>query len=630
VKTCKSLLSRWNRRLDWAHAAIGDFRDGLSPEVRHLLPGRGESTCNVAVYGRSQVGKTTLILRLMGVNSGEVDRVLRAGRPEGKSSTSTAIFYRRSADDRWHASTGAETRSGLDADQLVHWLQTVRERAEGGEVFSDPVKLFIPSCYFGCDSPPIEILDLPGVDSSTLEEKRHVSAVAEKYLPIMEVVLLVSKANSLDKLFPQDGCGIPFLENWRAIPDRFRFVTTYSLSLQTMRDRFTKEIPLDAGALRSEIAQQSSAFLKDPKISGILADLLFPVDVGTSWHDLRENHPGLHERALPVMEEILAELRATVLDASDEWSRLAAPFSWFRQIMSHRQTVAEEREETIEELDKAIDGLTKISDAVGSSLSETAERAAVNKRYRGDVSRKTSSTSGISVAGGFASCKYVSTLQSAFSKAEREIVSITTRIIETHNEWCRSASWRRSGVIEKHEEDVSSTLSSDGRGKKCRYIRSRLASYALDSYWITSNLESDRGDCDAAISELAGEALEVVSEWMQGGCRGIKRELEQEATSLSAGSKVLQDRLDDLASKIGEKNRVKTMREEEYASRLNEIQRSEDSARKFHSFLTERWRSEMARRWNSLAKEKSPALRLFNACVVFQLHRDMRKLQEKI
>ena len=55
----------------------------------------------VMVFGKSHSGKTTLILSLMGVEEdklSELNYILRAETPKGKSSTSTAIIYQKSDD----------------------------------------------------------------------------------------------------------------------------------------------------------------------------------------------------------------------------------------------------------------------------------------------------------------------------------------------------------------------------------------------------------------------------------------------------------------------------------------------------------------------------------------------------
>ena len=76
----------------------------------------------VVLYGPTQVGKTTLILRLLGLSdetTKEAQRVLRGGRGHGKSATASVTRYRLTHHDAWSWSCGsdvieraAQTRSG--------------------------------------------------------------------------------------------------------------------------------------------------------------------------------------------------------------------------------------------------------------------------------------------------------------------------------------------------------------------------------------------------------------------------------------------------------------------------------------------------------------------------------------
>lgn len=60
------LLSElWAGRWSWAAAAVDDVRRQLDPELRHLVGGGAD--VSVVLYGPTQVGKTTLLLRLLGV-----------------------------------------------------------------------------------------------------------------------------------------------------------------------------------------------------------------------------------------------------------------------------------------------------------------------------------------------------------------------------------------------------------------------------------------------------------------------------------------------------------------------------------------------------------------------------------
>ena len=76
------------------------------------------------LYGKSQVGKTTLILALMGIKSDsfkKVEDILRAGREKGKSSTSIAIKYGYSNDSFWYIN-----KDRTDEVDIANYLKNKR------------------------------------------------------------------------------------------------------------------------------------------------------------------------------------------------------------------------------------------------------------------------------------------------------------------------------------------------------------------------------------------------------------------------------------------------------------------------------------------------------------------------
>lgn len=130
-----------------------EFLDSLDEETSAGLVQSGTGEAYVAVYGKTQVGKTSLILELMGVApeaQARVCKVLRGGRPEGQSATTMATVYRRSADKRWHL-RGAEIgdTSYRDDVSMGKALGEIRSRMSRRELEAgDGCTIFIPSDCF--------------------------------------------------------------------------------------------------------------------------------------------------------------------------------------------------------------------------------------------------------------------------------------------------------------------------------------------------------------------------------------------------------------------------------------------------------------------------------------------------
>ena len=85
-------------KVDWQRKTFEMIKkDLISARDNHFVKyDCAEENHLVMIYGKSQVGKTTLILNMIGIKTEcffEVYETLRAGVPRGNSSTSTAIIY---------------------------------------------------------------------------------------------------------------------------------------------------------------------------------------------------------------------------------------------------------------------------------------------------------------------------------------------------------------------------------------------------------------------------------------------------------------------------------------------------------------------------------------------------------
>lgn len=189
---------------------LGDFSPAyrrLHTFVKSRLPSDiaeeldvGEKGSLVCVAGYSQQGKTLFLLALIGLRDEcveEVETVLRAGRNEGDSSTSTAIYYGRSHDERYHVHhEGKGIYSGFEPQAT---LRRIRDDVERREQSITALQVLIPRGHFRDDS-GLTVLDLPGVNSSTRNEGPHVDMLFKAYVPLASLVLWVSRANAVQSL----------------------------------------------------------------------------------------------------------------------------------------------------------------------------------------------------------------------------------------------------------------------------------------------------------------------------------------------------------------------------------------------------------------------------------------------
>ncbi len=187
--------ARWDETfasdgLAWAERGLRDFTASLRrPEFRDLYSKRSEGELVIAVFGKSQVGKTELILRLLGVRPDAEDLrlALRGGRAKGLSASVTAAIYRRCEGESYRLKTPQGDHSNLDLATLREHLRQLRNDVEAQTYARlEPIEFDLPSTVFDphvVRVRPVTILDLPGVDSSEPREHAHVQRLLRRYLP---------------------------------------------------------------------------------------------------------------------------------------------------------------------------------------------------------------------------------------------------------------------------------------------------------------------------------------------------------------------------------------------------------------------------------------------------------------
>ena len=149
----------------WAVEANETWLASLSTHARSAAQRNPEA--RVVLFGPTQVGKTTLLLTLLGVRDDaatEVETVLRGGRIHGQSSTALPMRYLRSHDNQWRIDT--PDSAGLSGDAVRAALGDIRAKVEDGRhQGTDPVALFLPADVFVAGEPAVRVsvLDLPGI-----------------------------------------------------------------------------------------------------------------------------------------------------------------------------------------------------------------------------------------------------------------------------------------------------------------------------------------------------------------------------------------------------------------------------------------------------------------------------------
>jgi hypothetical protein len=326
---------RWaelsGQRLAWAHRAHRKLVESLSEPTRaHFVRGDSNGDAYVVVFGRTQVGKTTLLLELMGLGGEHLKRVgmvLRGGRDFGHSATSTTMEYRRNHVNNWRIGIDGEEQELHGDDGMSAALADLRTRMSRRRLdVKNPVVVWIPSSCFATvgSGPQVRILDLPGDSPADQAEQDHVRDMARTYVPNADLVLLVGRGDDLSFL-QADALSLPGISDWQFMPRRFRIVTTYSFTPQSVRDQARQQMEkgaADAGFFRRRLIDQLRTFGLKLDVQAASEDIYFPLEFGDSWARAGLQEDGLFQHLQPMISVLKQELHEAIAASTTELSRL--------------------------------------------------------------------------------------------------------------------------------------------------------------------------------------------------------------------------------------------------------------------------------------------------------------------
>lgn len=267
---------------------------------RFVRYNQSSSTHLVCVYGKSQVGKTTLILNMIGLKEEwkkEVSDVLRGGVTRGNSSTSTAIIYSQNVSDitsesgkyglrieTVDSSVESSSFEYFNSDEMKCRLQVIRDKVENNEFSTETIlHISIPYKYFSSSvgHNKISILDLPGVESRNKKERAHVESLMTRYIPLSSVCIIACPANVIQSLENEE---ISKNIDWKKCPHKFLLVLTNSYSDGSIKSYFNTP--------RKQRTVPFENFVKDryqvelTKVVGNNKIEVFPLDLGDSFERL--------------------------------------------------------------------------------------------------------------------------------------------------------------------------------------------------------------------------------------------------------------------------------------------------------------------------------------------------------
>lgn len=381
------------RRWDWKDRAVAWLHQEVFGD-EGPLPDTGAT--NVMVVGDTQAGKTTLLIRLLGVTDPQavagIESVLRAGRAKGNSATAAPIRYRWSSDhDAWMLVVGDDPPLWLADGEMA--AAFARLRAAGGsrltwDLNARPLEIGLPARLAAeRDRRELRVLDLPGVFAASAPERDAAHALVTRFAPLMSVILLVEKVDNITGLEDAAIRDNPHLRGWMRDPQRFRVVLTSAFKDRTVKKRARRASSPEAAIerIRDYLAADIASTIAGAG-AATLAPAVYPVDLGDSWNDLLRADPDYAARMEPARDRVLTDLAASLETAADEDAlHLAAPQLAIRiadQI--HARAEARRAELAAREADRDALGaeLAETEGAVGRAAAARDEKLATLRRYR--------------------------------------------------------------------------------------------------------------------------------------------------------------------------------------------------------------------------------------------------------
>lgn len=325
----------WNqlflKKEDWQRKTFEMIKNDLisARDNRFVRYDNTEENHLVMIYGKSQVGKTTLILNMIGLKPecfSEVYETLRAGVPRGNSSTSTAIIYAKSINKQYGCalssinSLSSKDTQYYDKKGMIGHLEKIRQQVENNRVPPNSILfIYIPKNCFIQDSTAdcISIMDMPGIESRNHKEDIHVQNLMTKYIPISSVCIIACRSNDIQSL---ESLVLPSHLEWKRMEHRFILVITHAYN-----DGSTKQYFKTSPSNRNRNFYDYVVDAYTQEIRKILGEKnqteVYPVDVGDTLTRLcSEEIKSDNDRKeiIETKDRVLANLRKSIIGQKGE------------------------------------------------------------------------------------------------------------------------------------------------------------------------------------------------------------------------------------------------------------------------------------------------------------------------
>lgn len=629
--------------LTWAFRAYERFVKSLSPEIRERLAHKDhQEEAYVVVFGKTQVGKTTLLMDLMGVSPTammRVSTVLRGGRAHGHSATATTMEYRRSEDERWGLRIQNEDCWYDDDSQIASALGKLREKMERRDlVLASPCVVSIPTNCFVIptdQAPAVKMLDLPGDKPANQVEQEHVLNMARRYVPLADLILLVGRGDDLSFLQP-GGLTLPGIEDWQSVPGRFRIVTTYSFTAKSVRDLTRQDgKTADTQFYRQRLIEQIEKFAPLSEVAR-MPRRYFPLEFGATWIAAQASRPELYARVSPLIDELKRELHQDIQKATKPQARLQNAVDAHVVINRVKENRLKEMEQTTASLCKVLEQeendlkrVQIVRDQASKEHNDLHERLLrlTDERLQQDLTDhfRLSGSTPLEDPG-----ERVSGFRVLISRARASLIH---RMADSRPETASlpDTAWFWRGVrvdFEQVSDQIRKDLNSAFNG-----FESHLSDYVLDKYWFTgsdSDYQSDRQRLEKCIKNAESVTLGTARDWWLKAATQHLQELRKELKALQQKIDAWSSRIEEVGQLLEEAQQKADAHEkycEEFKTRMDlDLKES----RRFIEILDDEYLVELRHRRQNIYKKSQPAQVFIDILAAKQLIEIREKLLSQI
>jgi hypothetical protein len=634
--------ARWaelrDGKLDWAYRAYRRFVEDLSEDVRaHLMDGAGDQEPYVVVFGKTQVGKTTLLLELMGLGpeaQTRVSRVLRGGREFGKSATATTMEYRRSPDGDWHLDDGSGMRRLAADDDMCEALGDLRQRMSKRRLkVEKPVVVCIPDDCFGQTAATgigTRMLDLPGDNPADEVEREHVERMAQRYVPHADLILLVGRGDDLSFLNPE-ALTLPSIEDWQYVPNRFRIVTTYSFTPHTVQ-QFARNHKgkLTTEHFRARLLEQIRTFGLPLSPEAASTARFFPLEFGQSWQTMLQEDASFAQRVEPLVNELKATLHADIQASATEAAR-------FRNALDVQVVTRRKRKARIEQgkaaLAELAERIAKAEATEQQALDGERRTARQAKAARALLSRRAAAEQELSTELVFDAEDHITKVDGLTTNTSAlfgRITDVTSWLRQSFLDTAPSGSEARK-FFGTSRPNLAANVDKVKRIADDEFatLIARMEGYSLDEYYPkwSNCFSEDKSRLKADIRDASLKTAELLQTlWRkQAGKRAAELEAEAAAAEseglglkqIAAQQKKTREKLVARSSEV----------EADMAHALARLDSDEGTAARFGTMLDEEYLAELREKHAQVAMAKQPVDALLTLLSVADLSEERRKIK---